>query len=157
MRMGRGALLTLCLTVMCASAALAATPGVYVSKAPNMKRPRWAEINLQVLKGGQRVNWDFWAVGPCTLAGNGISAAAGTDAGSIPPDPQIHLRHGQFRIARHGISPSYWAYTFQGHVTALGFAGTLRFTEHWGSGRRYVRCDTGVMHWSARPSRGPFR
>ena len=156
MKLGRGVLLVICLIAACAGAALAATPGLYASRAPNRRAQRWMEIKLQVLTGGQRVNWWFEATAPCTSPGTSL----GDDEQSGPgarPVPPARLVHGRFLVSHHGVDVVYWSFTLQGHVTPYGFAGTLRDTQHTVKGRHpAVRCDTGVMRWTARRSGGSF-
>jgi len=124
----------------CATAALAATPGVYAGSTP-MHHPRHMDIAIKVLHGGRRADWRVDVSAPCSVAEYSMGITVGTDAGSIPPDPQIRFNHGRFVIARHGTSDIgvHWSYTLSGHTVSGGFAGTVRYTQRWVQAGQHIR------------------
>lgn len=87
-----------------------------------------------------------------------MGTTLGTDAGSVPPDPQITFNRGRFVISRHGTSDIgvHSSYTLDGHTVSRGFAGTARYTQSWVQAAQHIRCDSGTLAWKARPSRQTF-
>ena len=156
--MTRGTLLrggiALALTLLLASAATAWAiyRGVYTggSKPGN----RHMDIALQILKGGHRANWRIDVYGPCTEHEQ-LSRTVGTDAGNSPPDPQLRIHAGHFRLRRRATNPNNglkFSYLLVGRAVRGGFTGTFHYEEHQGA----YRCNSKLLHWRAHRSQSSF-
>jgi hypothetical protein len=113
------------------------------------------DITIQVLRGSRRAKWRVDVFGPCTEHLR-LGRTVGTDAGNIPQDPRLHLRGGRFVLNWHGyasLHPLWYSYTLVGHAVPGGFAGTFHYRE---SDHHGYRCDSRLLHWSARRTQRSF-
>jgi hypothetical protein len=140
--------------------AAAAAPGLYTGGGGHRgsAQSRWMTIAIQVLPHGRPANWDVGVFGPCSNPTYGNGTDIGTDAGDIPPDPPLRIRHGRFALRRHGVSPTlvHWSWALTGHTTRHGFAGTFHYRDWWTQSGTKITCDSLLMHWRALPGKGPF-
>ena len=116
---------------------------------------RHMDITIQVLPGGRRANWRVDVFGPCTEHLR-LGRTVGTDAGNTPQDPRLRLAGGAFALNWHAyasLHPLWYSYSLVGHATPGGFVGTFHYRE---SDHRGYRCDSRLLHWSARRTSRSF-
>lgn len=156
-RVRRVLTVTVLVATTCVTAALAATPGVYTGSTP-LRHPRHMDIAIKVLHGGRRADWRVDVYAPCSVSEYSMGTTVGTDAGSIPPDPQIRFNLGRFVVSRHGTSDIgvHWSYTLNGHTVPGGFAGSVHYIQSWVQAGQHIRCDSGTLAWTARRSGQTF-
>jgi hypothetical protein len=156
-RVRRVLIVTALVAATCVTAAFAAAPGVYAGSTP-LHHPRHMDIAIKVLHGGRRADWRVDVYAPCSVSEYSMGTTVGTDAGSVPPDPQIRFNRGSFVISRHGTSDIgvHWSYILMGHAVSGGFAGTVRYTQSWVQAGQHIRCDSGTLAWKARRTRQTF-
>jgi hypothetical protein len=142
------------LAAVCAGVTAAAVrPGYYASRV-GVQHKREAYLDLQVLRGGRRADWNATVFGPCSVSEYGIGISFGTNV--QPPERPLQIRNGRFARSRHGVSSTgtHWAYTLLGHPSGHGFAGTVRYTQAFQNGSTHVHCDSGIIAWNAKPTKG---
>jgi hypothetical protein len=116
------------------------------------------DIAIKMLHSDRRADWRVDVYAPCSVSEYSMGTTVGTDAGSVPPDPQIRFDRGRFVISRHATSDIgvHWSYTLKGRTVSGGFAGTMRYTQSWVQAGQHIRCDSGTLAWTARRSRQTF-